>query len=101
MNGEELYLEGVEQMRCFYKTAPYGGCGGMHSVDYKDMIIEKYFIPAANAGCVQAMKECGDYYLSIYKAKAIKFYRLYMKNCPKDKFTKTYIIAKLGLNALM
>ena len=85
MNGEDLYLKGMEQMHCFYDTAPYGG---MHSADYQKMIVEKYFIPAANTGCVQAMKECGDCYLSIDKAKAVKFYRLYMKNCPKDEFTR-------------
>ena len=57
------------------------------------MIVEEYFIPAAEKGCVQAMKECGDYYSSIDRDKAIKFYKLYFDNRPDDTLTK----AALGI----
>ena len=53
MTGDELYSNGQENMSKFYGTAPYGGCGGMHSTDYKRMIVEEYFIPAAEKGCIK------------------------------------------------
>ena len=101
MTGEELYSKGVERLSNFYETAPYGGGGGMHSVDYRKMIVEEYFIPAAEKGCIQAMKECGDYFSSIDKDKAIRYYRQYISNCPDDTLTKTALIARFGVRLLM
>ena len=101
MTGDELYPKGQEKMSKFYETAPYGGCAGMHSTDYKRMIVEECFIPAAEKGCIPAMKECGDYYSSIDRDKAIKFYKLYLNNCPGDTFTKAAQVAKFGLGLLM
>lgn len=101
MTGDELYSKGQERMSKFYETAPYGGCGGMHSTDYKRMIVEEYFIPAAEKGCVQAMKECGDYYSSIDRDKAIKFYKLYLSSRPSDALTKAVLIAKFGFKMIM
>lgn len=101
MIGDELYSKGQERMSKFYETAPYGGCGGMHSTDYKKMIVEEYFIPAAEKGCIPAMKECGDYYSSIDRDKAIKFYKLYLNNCPGDTLKKVALVAKFGLRLLM
>lgn len=82
MNREELYLEGKERLRKFYDTAAYGGGGGMHSAYYQQMIVEQYFVPAANQGCVKAMKECGDYYLSTDKVKAAQYYKMYVDHSP-------------------
>lgn len=65
------------------------------------MIVEEYFIPAAEKGCVQAMKECGDYYSSIDRDKAIKFYKLYFDNRPDDTLTKAALIARFELKLLM
>lgn len=42
MTGDELYSKGQERMSKFYETAPYGGCDGMHSTDYKRMIVEEF-----------------------------------------------------------
>ena len=65
------------------------------------MIVEEYFIPAAEKGCIPAMKECGDYYSSIDRDKAIKFYKLYINNCPGDTLTRYALIAKFGLKMFM
>lgn len=101
MTGDELYSKGQKKMSKFYETAPYGGCDGMHSTDYKRMIVEEYFIPAAGKGCIQAMKECGDYYSSIDRDKAIKYYKLYLNNHPGDTLTKAALIARFGFKMLM
>lgn len=101
MAGDELYSKGQEKLSKFYETAPYGECGGMHSTDYKRMIVEEYFIHAAEKGCVQAMKECGDYYSSIDRDKAIKFYKLYLNSRPSDALTKAVLIAKFGFKMIM
>lgn len=101
MTGEELYSQAQEKMRLFYETAPYGGYGGMHSTDYRKYIIEEYMIPAAEKGCILAMKECGDYYSSIDRNKAIKFYKLYLNNCPCDTLTKALLVSKFGFKLLM
>ncbi len=101
MTGEELYLEGCERMHKFYETAPYGGGGGMHSTDYHKMIVEQYYIPAAEKGCVLAVKECGDYYSMIDRGKAIGYYRQYLKLCPDDTVEKMMLVARFGLRVLL
>lgn len=101
MTGDELYSKGLERLSRFYETAPYGGCGGMHSTDFKKMIVEENFIPAAEKGCTQAMKECGDYFSSIDRVKAIRFYRQYISNCPEDTLTRASLIAKFGFRLFM
>lgn len=101
MTGDELYSKGQERMSKFYETAPYGGYGGIHSIDYKKMIVEEYFIPAAEKGCIQAMKECGDYYSSIDRDRAIKFYQLYLNNRPGDTLKTAALIARFGFKMLM
>ena len=101
MTGEELYSKGVEKLSNFYKTAPYGGCGGMHSVDYRRMIVEEYFIPAAEKGCIEAMRECGDHFSSIDRDKAIRYYRQYLSNCPDDTLTKAALRVRFGVRLLM
>ena len=98
MTAEELYQEGLERLRHFYETAPY--CGGIHSADYMRMIVEEHFIPAAEMGCTQAMKECGDYYSNVDQNKAIRFYMQYIHNCPGDTLTKAVLIAKYGFKLL-
>lgn len=99
MTTEEIYLKGIERMQYFYETSLYGD--GMHSTDYKRMIVEEHFVPAAEMGCVRAMKECSDYYSSIDRDKAIKYYKLYLNHCPGDTLTKASLIAKFGFRLLM
>lgn len=47
------------------------------------------------------MKECGDYYSSIDRDKAIKYYKLYLNNHPGDTLTKAALIARFGFKMLM
>lgn len=97
---EQLFRTGQEKLSSFYERAPYSG-PGMHSTDYHAMIVRDYFIPAASNGCAEAMKECGDYYATKDKERAIKYYRQYLKACPADIKTKALLIAQFGMRLLM
>lgn len=100
MNREELYLVGKEMLRKFYDTAAYGGGGEMHSADYKQMIVEQYFVPAANQGCVEAMKECGDHYLSTDKMKAALYYKMYVDHYPGNSLSKLILKSQIAARLL-
>ena len=98
--GERLFHEGHEKFSKFYETAPYSG-KGIHSTDYRAIIMRDYFIPSAEYGFPLAMKECGDYYdARSNKELALKYYKKYLKACPYDKKAKLLLSVQFGMKLL-
>ena len=97
--GERLFHEGHEKLSKFYETAPYSR-KGIHSTDYRAIIMRDYFIPSAEYGSPLAMKEREDYYARSNKELALKYYKKYLKACPYDKKTKLLLSVQFGMKLL-
>jgi len=96
MTAKELFEQGSERLHNYYDN-PYCGAREIHSVDYERMIVEEYYLPAAQQGYAPAMKACGDYYVGIDTVKAALFYKRYIDSGFCSKYEKISLWAKLGL----